>query len=824
MTNLLKRDLHLGWEFAWTAHAVIGKPSDIKTVAYFRANIPGTNFSDLRKIGKVEDNYAADHEQSFMPFAEMDFIYRCTFSAEDILAKKYQQLCFEGLDTVCDIFLNQKKIGSTENAFIGYTFDVAGLLKKTGNELILIFRSPLKEVQKRKKKMGGDLFSCFSLDFNYLRKPAYSFFWDWGPRLPVSGIYRPVYLKGYDFSEIEDFYLRYDLREDRVKGLVEIDHSEGKDVWALLKLGENEFKSIKKKNKIQIQFQLAGIKRWYPQGEGDPYLYPLEISLMKGQEVLDQKTQRLGFRTITVGQGLRQDKKGKRFLFTVNDKEIFCRGYNWIPAENSLPDGYYDQYRKNLDWAKIGNANMIRVWGGGYYEDDEFYKLCDERGILVWQDGAFCCALYPDEQKAFMYSVKQELTYNIKRLRNFTCLAVWCGENESRMMYEADWIDKKKYPRFHGRKIYDQLFPELLREFDPQHFYWPSSPGSPQRGIAPNDPFQGDSHFWDLHTHCEDFTRYLTSAPSFVSETGIQSFPNIHTALRIGRKEDRQIQSFLFDTRNHFGQADKNERLLKFSGALFRVRERFEEAVHLSQLSQAYYLKYAVEHWRSQAYDCGGVLIWQLNDCWPAISWSVVDYQGIPKASFYFLKKAFEPDCVGFKQSTNLFYNPEENKKGELFVASEREGRKSGLVTMNLFGLEGRLLDKKEFKVNLTGRGAVSLGLIEFPEYTLRRFNTVAEFKLQWEDGRSVRNLYTLSRPKHMQLTKPEIQLKQKNSRSISLRTDRFSMGVCLEHADAKSVFDNNYFELLAGEEYPITCSQDVKVEDLKVWSYYHRS
>lgn len=818
--DMIKHKIHSGWEFAFANNGKINTPDDIKTLKFLPATVPGTNLKDLTFHHLVEKNISASYEASFAPFKHKDFIYRTTFVCDDLLEKDHIVLCFEGLDTVCEIFLNGVKLSSADNAFIKYEFDIKKQIKKGINTLLIIFRSPVIEAENRMKKFGTAMpdHSSPKTNFAFLRKPAYSFFWDWGPEIPVSGIYRPVYVKAFDIAEIRDFYISYKILNNSVNGFVEVETPGGNGSEVKVEINGKIFSEKVIKEKAKVAFKVNPVKLWYPNGEGEPHLYNIKIAL-ENKKILDEKNHRIGFRTIEIMRDDRKDGMGKRFVFKINGREIFIRGYNWIPVDNDITHGYYDMYGKNLDLAKEGNVNMLRIWGGGYYEDDEFYRMCDERGIMVWQDGMFACTLYPETDTDFMESVKCELTYNIKRLRNYTSLALWCGENECHWGYEEWWGEK--YDRFYGTEIYEKLYPQLVKELDPDRIYWNGSPYSGE-GILANNRYNGDTHFWELHSDCRDFKDYQRHKGSFISETGIQSLPDLRTALTIGGPEDKNINSFVFDSRNHYENTEKNERLLKFTGALFRVSDKFDRAVILSNLAQAMYLKYAVEHWRSLAYDCGGVLIWQLNDCWPAVSWSAVDYNLIPKASWYFLKKAYANDIVMFIQNFANDYDPQINSTGTLYVASERDGKKTGRVTMNIYNVNNTLFEIQEFPVKLDGRGVISLGEITLPDYKNRRFDAIAEFILKWNDGTTARNMYTYSRPKHMNLTDPKITLTQKGKNEISVRAKLFAKGVYLFHPHIDVIFDDNYFDLLPGEEKIVGTSVPVNVDDIKVWSYYH--
>jgi len=361
-----------------------------------------------------------------------------------------------------------------------------------------------------------------------------------------------------------------------------------------------------------------------------------------------------------------------------------------------------------------------------------------------------------------------------------------------------------------------------VRELDPDRFYWNGSPYSEGLGLRANDPCHGDTHFWDLHSRCGDLAEYLGSRPSFVSETGIQSLPDLRTALTIGGPEDRHVQSFVFDTRNHFEAPAKNERLLKFTGALFRVSGDFELAVHRSNLAHGEYIKYAVEQWRSQAYDCAGVLVWQLNDCWPAISWAVVDYNLAPKACFYALQRAFAPDIVGLKQRFSIDYSPEANAQGELYVATERDGLKTGVVELRALTIRGDEFAVQRFPLRLDGRGAVSLGQVQLPDYAARRFDSIVELTLRWDDGRTARNVYTYSRPKHMRLPAPDLQLTKEGPDTLKVRATVFAKGVYLYHPDVRVVFADNYLDLLPGEERMVKASQALNLAGVRAICYHH--
>ncbi len=820
--DVRRHPIHAGWEFAFADHGSVNSPADFAELEFRPAGVPGTNLTDLQAAGLVEKDTAANYEASFSLFQYMDFVYRTEFEEGEDAGRKHAHLVFEGLDTICTLFLNGEEIGSGENAYLRYRFDVAGKVRPGRNQLALIFRSPILGAATRQAMLNLKFPAHFGHDFMYIRKPAYSFFWDWGPELPVSGIYRPVALETFDHARIEEFHVRYQVDGRQVAGTVRVAAPGAEGARALLRLAGSEYAAPVIEGEAQVSFTVKDARLWYPNGEGEPFLYDMEI-LLEQDGVLDRRDHRIGFRTVEVVRDGRGDGKGKRFLLRVNGRDVFCRGYNWIPVDSSIPNGYYDLYRGNLDLARAANVNMLRVWGGGYYEDDEFYRMCDERGIMVWQDGMFTCSMYPDVAPDFLKLVEAELADNIKRLRNYTSLVLWCGENEAHWGWEEWWVElRAQFPRFYGAEIFDTMFALQVTQLDPDRFYWNGSPYSGEPEIRANNPHFGDMHYWSLHTNCEDLAHYTQVRPSFVSETGIQSLPDLRTALSIAPGEERSIQSLLFDTRNHFESTAKNERLLKFVGALFRVREAFDEAVILSNLAHAEYLKFAVEWWRSLAYDCAGILIWQLNDCWPAISWAAIDSNLIPKACYYYLQRAYAPDVVGFIQRFAINYSHDVNSRGDLFVASERDGEKAGVVAMRVVRITGELVAATEYPVRLDGRGVANLGEVALPEYKDHCADFVVEFTLRWEDGATARNLYTYSRPKHMRLPRPDVQVSQEAPDILRVRTDLFAKGVYLFHPEMAVVFDDNYFDLLPGEERVVRPSRPAAASEVTVYTYHH--
>jgi len=820
--DCVKTFLHANWEFAWAPNAEIQYPENPGQISFLKATVPGTNLLDLQHVGKVSANTSPDYESSFSDFRFKDFIYRTRFNLSDIPQKENMLLCFEGIDTVCDIYLNTKHLASTENCFREYHFDIKPHLQAGENELVLIFRSPMIESTRRQEAHLKRFPTHLDLDYMYLRKPAYSFFWDWGAAIPVSGIYRPVYIMSFDDGRIDNYFIRYEIDGTTVKGTVAVETPDIDDAELTVTIGGHTFTQPHSGTNSVVTFNIPDARLWFPNGYGEPYLYDMTVTLKKGT-LIDGKSQRIGFRAVKLLRDPRNDGKGTRFRLEVNGLPIFCRGYNWVPFDSDIPNGGTERYKRFLELAASGNVNMMRIWGGGFYEEDDFFRICDEKGIMVWQDAMFVCTLYPDDNPQFIKEVKAELVDNIKRLRNFTSLVMWCGENECHEGYYEWWKNRHdEFERFFGGDIYHKVFPALLKKMDPDRPYWPGSPYSGNGKYLPNDVHNGDSHPWDLFKHTMDFTNFRLTVPSFVSEMGIQSFPELRTALSIGSEKDHTFQSFLFETRNHFESPAKNERLLKFISALFRISEDFKKSVILSHLAQAEYLKYALEHWRAHTPDCSGALLWQYNDSWPALSWSAVDYNGLPKALFYYMQRAFAPTLVGFQQSYSNSFDPAVEQNGRLFCVSDSGDIQKAKLKWQVVSCDGDIFSEEEIEVTNLSREAQFVADISIPDFKQIRFNSLLKLTLTSTDGKTASNCYTLSRPKFMELKRPTFHTEQTSASSFTLTADTFAKGVYLFHPDQEVVFSNNYFDLLPNETMKISSSKPISSSDIQLISYHH--
>ncbi|MCJ7650249.1 MAG: glycoside hydrolase family 2 protein, partial [Candidatus Lokiarchaeota archaeon] len=620
-------------------------------------------------------------------------------------------LRFKGLDTIAQIFLNEQLIGSAENMFVEYEYDVSDIIKKEENILRIYFKSPTIFAKEMIEKFKHKLKTSQEMPgLPYIRKAQYSFGWDWGPSLPDIGIWKDVELFGYDNIKIDCYCIEtsFNYNKNPMKITDVSDYSQVSVISARVKI-EFQFdikitaisagniflnckliapdqKSYEKRIKIlgekhALEYEIVDPMLWWTHDLGTPNLYEMEITLENEGEILEFITQKMGIRDIQLIRN--PDKWGESFFFMFNGIPIFAKGANWIPIDSFIPRGKKNGlYEMNIKSAVAANMNMIRVWGGGIYEDDQFYQLCDQLGVLVWQDFQFACAIYPIHEE-FVTNVTFEAIQNIKRLRNHPSIALWCGNNELEWLWRlnlktSDINDENLILSFKKGylKIFEDILPNLIKKYDPNHSYWPSSPSNGYAGeklgiVDSNSPDIGDSHFWDVWHGNKPFTAYRKFDSRFMSEFGFESFPSMKTIREFCPKDQFDFNSNVME--NHQKNKAGNRKILKYMKKRFTIPPKFEHRVILSQITQAEAIQYGVEHWRRNRNDfhCMGTLYWQLNDCWPVASWSSLDYYGRWKAIHYFAKRFYQ----------NVFASIKEDKDSvEFWVTNDLRERQSFIL------------------------------------------------------------------------------------------------------------------------------------------------
>jgi beta-mannosidase len=629
--------LNSGWEFRQASGD-----------AWRPASVPGCVHTDLLAARLIDDPFFGTNEHNLQWIEDKDWEYRVVFDTPPAFrGREHIEIDFEGLDTYADVFLNDSLLFQADNMFREWKAPCAGVLRAKGNELRVYFHSPASAVRARWLSLGYELPGGARV---LTRKAAYQYGWDWAPRFVTSGIWRPVHLRAWDAARITDLRIvqkRVTGESAELAAVFEIEASSRRNVVLSLLLDDRSVASAGAKlvpglNEISIDFSIPEPKLWWPNGLGEPHLYDFLGEMRDETLVVDLAARRIGLRTVELVRD--RDPKGESFFFRVNGVPVFMKGANFVPMDSFIPRVSADRYGSLVASAADAGMNMLRVWGGGVYESELFYDLCDEYGILVWQDFMFACGMYPGDP-AFLANVREEAAGVVKRLRNHPCLALWCGNNEIDEGWRNwGWQRQYGYSAADSAKIWNdyvrlfhELLPEIVAELDSGAAYWPSSPGFGR--ADPRSLAEGDSHDWGVWHDGEPFDSFREKVPRFMSEFGFQSFPSPATIAGFADPDDWRLESAVMLA--HQKHPRGNETIRAYMERDYRAPRDFESFVYVSQLLQAEGMKTAIEAQRRAKPSCMGSLYWQLDDCWPAPSWSSIDYEGDLKALYYFARDAF---------------------------------------------------------------------------------------------------------------------------------------------------------------------------------------
>lgn len=790
--SLTEMKLHDGWRMRST-----------EWKEWIPARVPGDLYSDLFAAGRIGDPYFRDNELIALAFAEKEYIYETTFAvAPEILQKDVCLLRFEGIDTLADIFLNETKIASVNNMHRTWEFSVKDHLAESGNHLRIIFHSPTAYIRERYREKRLDGTSDAMRGFPYLRKAHYMFGWDWGPRLPGCGIWRDVKLIAFDKGRIGDLNIRQRHREGKVYLFASagIDAPENirKELSLITRVFDPKGKCVGETDGDTVIVKSP--KLWWPSGYGDQPLYLVRTELYHGKELLDAAEKRIGLRTMTVTR--EKDEYGESFCHTVNGVSIFAMGADYIP-EDCLPGRTNpDRTKKLLTDARNANFNCIRVWGGGYYPEDWFYDLCDELGLVVWQDFMFACAVY-DLTEDFEESILAEIRDNVRRLRNHASLGLWCGNNEMEMFVkQGEWVNSPKEVSDYV-KMYEYLFPRVLEELDPDTFYWPASPSSGGNFDEPNDENRGDVHYWDVWHGNKPITEYRKFHFRYLSEFGFQSFPAMKTIESFTLPEDRNIYSYVME--KHQRNASANGKISAYMAATYLYPSSFELVVYASQLLQAQAIRYGVEHFRRHRGRCMGTLYWQLNDCWPVASWSSIDYTGRWKALHYYAKRFFAPVLLSCEEEgvltedPNLNAEPYEVTKSVRFnVCNETREDKDVVLRWSLRDSLGNMvLPENTMELHVPALSAVWTRKTKLPAASLYEDHVSYELL----SGRHVVSSGSVlfCQPKYYHFKDPGLTWRIKGN-EIIVRSKSYAKDVEIRNENEDLLLSDNYFDMEKGE------------------------
>jgi len=777
---------------------------------WFPAKVPGTVHTDLFQNKMIPDPFFGINEKQLQWIENEDWHYETTFViSKEELKNENCFLQFDGLDTYAEVYLNGAKILSADNMFRIWKVDVSQKLKIGANKLEITFASAVKkgksEAEKLKYTLPGD-------EKSFTRKAQYQYGWDWGPRFVTAGIYKKVSLQFWNKAFISTIKCNQTAAEKgELQFIVEIESKLQRNFQ--LKINEKtETVALKKGlNKIAVDYTISDPKLWWPNGLGEPKLYPFDIKLLEDSTLLSSKKMNVGLRTIELVQD--KDKIGKSFYFRVNGVPVFMKGANYIPPDSFLPRATDSVYKSIVRNAKDSNMNMLRVWGGGVYADDAFYDECDKNGILVWQDFMFACAMYPGDD-AFLENVKNEVIDNVNRLQNHPSIALWCGNNEmDEGWHNWGWQKQYKYSVQDSTKIwndYQKLFhtviPQTLDSLlsRDKNRYWPSSPSI---GWGKKESLlQGDSHYWGVWWGKEPFEMYEKKVGRFMSEYGFQSMPNLETIKKFASNEDLNFKSETI--KNHQKHPTGYETISEYMERDYKIPARFDDYIYVSQLLQAGGMKTAIEaHRRSKPY-CMGTLFWQLNDCWPVTSWSSVDYFGRWKASQYQVKKSFDTCLVSITEEKNSY---------KVYIINDDLNQFEAQFDIALLDFDG----KKLWSSVITGviMGNSNKVYSEIPKEKFSKFNlnkAVLSFTISSEI-KGVQVVHYFVKPKDLQLTKPHIQIRKIDELTYEFSSDVLAKNVYLS-AEQETFFSDNYFDLLPNKKTRIELTkpvQDIKIKSL---------
>lgn len=852
-------------------------------------SVPCSVYSLLLDAGKMEDPFYRENELPALKLADSDYLFTTDFTVSaDLAAHEKISLRFDGIDTLSEIRLNGVLLGQTDNFFRAWEYPVRDLLRPGVNHLEVHIQSPTRFAAAA-AEAGKDDALTGSTDampgFMYLRKPACMFGWDWGPRLPDEGIWKPVHLTGWDTARISDVRILQHHENGRVwlKVQVQAEDCSGRKFAvgngtertsgsaadgagglktdslpdgsaggqkadspldgsaAGAQMGKSwyvtpdsrwdysdspapglraEITLVSPEGKplcplaAGVYTEVPHPRLWWPNGLGEQPLYTVNIELRKtdgaggaGQAsgpspVLDTALRKIGLRTLTVRR--EKDQWGESFAHECNGQTFFAMGADYIPEDNLFSRVTPARTRRLLKICRDCHFNVIRVWGGGAYPQDWFYDLCDEYGIVVWQDFMFACADYPFTAP-FLANVTQEIRENVRRLRHHASLGLWCGNNEMEMFTAG-------YPREGHEKIqasyirlYEYVIPRILQEEDPNTFYWPSSPSSGGSFRDPNSPDAGDVHNWDVWHGSAPFTDYRKHMFRYLSEFGFQSFPSLRTVESFTAPEDRNIFSRVME--RHQRNANANGKILTYLSRTYLYPSSLDLLIYASQLMQADAIRYGVEHFRRNRTDnrCMGAIYWQLNDIWPVASWASVDYYGRWKALQYSAKRFFAPVMISCEENCEITNRssvvelPGPNvSDARLCVTNETWDEVSGTVEWELRSPESEILESGSEEITVEPFSSRWLDRRDFSDTDFLSSHLTYRFV---SGGKTVSEGSVLfTAPKHYHFADPKLTVARSGD-TVTVVSRAWARGVEIYSPDSDFVLSDNFFDMEAGQK-----------------------
>lgn len=772
--------------------------------------VPGSVLSGLLQNKLLDDPYYRDNEYFTREMLRNDFTFVKKFNIRKEKGKVYELMC-DGIDTIADIYINDKLVKKVDNMHVRYQIPCTDVLADGENIIHIYFHSPIIYIENHKPEPGKEIHftACGAMDRNqYIRKAHSMFGWDWGPQLPDMGIWRDIYIRSYELASLEDVR----VRQHHEKGTVQL------AVDAEVKMVSGERLHIDEANKtipdLSVEYTLItpdgkrvlfdqdtciveNPELWWPNRYGKQPLYTVVAKLIKGQVVLNEKSYRIGLRTLTVSR--EKDAWGEEFAFCVNGVKIFTKGANYIPEDCVYSSITPERMEYILDSSVEAGFNCMRVWGGGYYPSETFFNMCDEKGLIVWQDFMFACNVYEltGELKA---AIEEEVKDNVRRLRHHACLGLWCGNNEIESAWDhwGGFCDHSDALKQDYTTLFEELIPTLLREEDDTTFYWPSSPSSGGGFDNPDSDDVGDRHYWDVWHGEKPFSDYENYYFRFCSEFGFQSFPCMETIESFTLPEDRNIFSEVMES--HQKNDAANSKILRYISDNFLYPKDFKSLVYVSQVLQGIAIKTGVEHFRRNRGRCMGSIYWQINDNWPVASWASIDYYGRWKALHY-MARHFYADVLGSLKMAGNCITP--------YVQNESFKDVTTLVKLYVKDMACNIIYEWSQELEIKALEVSHTESIDVSEYTKGIENKVfIEAEFFHSDGTSSRQVEVLKPYKHMKLRNAVISCitkREGNTLIITLKSDQLTLFTEVEVHGVNIILSDNYIHLTDKKEHVIT-------------------
>lgn len=773
---------------------------------YKEATVPGCNYLDLMANGDIPDPFIGLNEKDVYWVGETNWEYKKTFeiteeelNCDDIL------LTCEMLDTICDVFVNNMLAFSARNCFRAYSVSIKERLVEGENEIRILFRSPVNYVKEKYKSCPTPVNSNGQNGIVHIRKPQCHFGWDWGPVLPCSGITKEISLEFVTGAKIEYLFASQALNADGTAVIsVRADIKAYKDYECSLKVVLPDGSTLEKSG-TEADFTITDPELWWTyelSGKAEQPLYEISAAVVSGGKEVDSTSKKIGIRKIELNR--EKDEYGRNFQFRLNGVPLFIKGTNYIPPDSFITRFTSDKLEYLIDTALFSNINMIRIWGGGYYESDEFYNLCDKKGILVWQDFQFACQAYPFFDNDFLDNVKEEVKYNVKRLCHHPSLAVWNGNNEIEDMHMA-WVHMQKYVKWTEKFFYHILEPEI-RKYDKSTPYTPGSPVGESHNVGVESDNVGDTHLWGVWHGLKPMNYYRKRMTRFCSEFGFESLPDMKAIEKFAKPSDYSLSSDVF--KSHQKCANGNDKMIYYIASRFNLPKEFKDYVYLSQVTQNECIADATEHWRRNKGRCNGSMYWQFNDCWGVCSWSSLDYYGNYKALQYGAKHFNAPLSISIENTSDYI---------RVFVLNDLNESKTVDAEYEIFDFENGTLEtnKRTLTVSAVKNSVVFDLNVPFicSEYDKKR--TGIAVRLYENSALIQQKTVIFCRENELRLPKAELKTvfeETADGLNVTVSSDKYARLVKVESSKSTLPFSDNFFDLLPGQKKTVTIKNDMSI------------